>query len=302
MFDTVGLSWDLEEVGEAELRSLSRVCPMGLWQSQPLTKSGAPGPRVWGGTWPGVGTPRLSERGWLSIERSLAKVYQELVEGVAGEESDNCAVLSCSQAVEAVRAWGETVERSLPVVPESFNVRRVDLVYDRRVPSSAAAVASLLEAVKPTRKGAAIFASREGIPCGIMFKGRKVVHRVYDKGVEQQRRDLYNVLRSEEQLRTGSVGFARIVDSSSRSFDRQAAVEVLNERYLGYVGEALDVRSLLESQHYQVALYVLHPELLTDAREFMERKALSKLRRRVREVRARSVPVDLRIPEDAWEG
>jgi hypothetical protein len=239
VIDTLGLRYQLgEAIGSAELAAFSRICPAGVVESARI-REGDRAAQDWRGEAPGLGLVQLRADGRLFLTRSLSKVYQELIEGVASKECDNGRVLTSKQASEGWKVWEQHLCGLLPVDPESCHVQRADVVFDRMVGDSCGVLRALEGAIKPTRKGAAWFDNGAGIATGLMLRGVRVVHRVYDKGLESGSSVYRGVLRSEEQLRTGSRGLERILELESRSFCREEAVQVLNERYLEAVREVI---------------------------------------------------------------
>lgn len=288
-------------VGDSELDLFQKACDGPIVVSATL----AEGVRIdkgWVGSIPGIGSVKLTGNGEVYFGRSLSKVHQEIIEGVKADEADNGRVLTVSECNNALPAWSELAENALPFIdPDTWEVRRADIVFDRQVGNTMHVMQSLLGGVKPTRKGSAWFDNGKGVPTGVMFRGRAVVHRCYDKGLESGHKEYNGVLRSEEQLRAGSRGLLRIVNGRDRAMDREACREVLNERYLdvGY-GEAIDIAHLLRRGEDLTALLVLHPEYMEVYRGRVKESAYYKMKRKVREVRAAAIPADLRVPEDAW--
>jgi hypothetical protein len=257
----------------------------------------------WHGKVEGLGTVQLNADGYLRIEgRSLAKTRMALIKRLGEEEWLNHKMLTADQANDTLQVLASEVEKRFPWLEEDqLRVSRVDVVYQRRVPDSMAVIKSLVGAVKPTRKGCAWFDNARGVPTGVMFRGVARAHRAYDKGLEGGDRKYTNVLRSEEQLRSRAAPFGEIIDVSQRIFNRDACRNVLNERYLdvAYDGE-LDVTSLVKAGSDTMALLVLHPELMGIYKERVKENAFYKMKKKIRDYRASAVPVDLRVPPDAW--
>lgn len=265
------------------------------------------GPQVSPSSWTtrvdGLGTVTLNVDGYVRIARSLCKTRQDL-DGMPEECWNNHEVLSAEVVNKTV---GDLIERAyekFPFLDEAehhFKPSRADVVYQRPVASSYATIKALQGATKPTAGGCAWFDNRQGVPTGIFMRGKSVAHRVYDKGLESMAPGYENILRSEEQLRSASVGMGKIWSSEDRRFQMAACREVLNDRYLDVAyGEVVDVRDLVEARSYGQALLTLHPELLPQYKNQVGQSAYYEMARKVREHRAKGVPTDLRIPEEAW--
>lgn len=253
------------------------------------------------GMLPGFGRVRLDIDGCFRMGRSLAKTRQELLLGWPADQLRNDWVMTAHQVNETYSAWVNGVQDVLPWLRGSeVRLSRADVVYDRRVEDSLGVVSALKAGIKPTRGGAAWFDNGRGEPTGLILRGKAVVHRIYDKGLEQGNPDLHNVLRSEEQLRRGSRGLElAFLDGQ---FSREGCIEVLNGRYLdvGY-GAQLDLASLLLAGYDpRVILFVEHPEWLPRFRQDVSRTTYWRVESVVRALRASAVPVDLRVPEDAF--
>lgn len=254
----------------------------------------------WLGEVPGLGVVRLDRTGHIWQGGSLAKTHEKLC-GVP--HHGNAEVLTAREVDEACASLLSTVADRFPWVdPGSVHVRRADICYQRPVSSSAVVLARLEGAMKTTRGGTAWFDNAAGVATGLFCRGRAVSHRVYDKGLESGIDDYRNVLRSEEQLRSGAAGLRRIAGEGLLMWDREACREVMNERYLEYAGgvEELDVSEHVKTGRYAVALFALHPELLHGYKAQVKEAMWRRMRAEVREVRASAVPVDLRLPAEAW--
>ena len=253
---------------------------------------------------PGLGRLSLNKDGFVQYhQRSLAKVRQELLEGVPPGYSSNVDVLSHRKANETFQELTREIERYCPYVDEtSLSCHRSDVVYQRTVVDPMLTIRSLAGAVSPTRKGCAWFDNNKGVPTGIMWMGKAVSHRAYNKGLESGDSDYLKVVRSEEQLRSKSVGLGKVVNCVERTFDREACMEILNERYLDVAfGQELDVTPLIKEGRDTAALLVLHPELMEAYRERVQRASFYKMKKQVREYRASAIPDDMRVPYNAWD-
>ena len=259
-------------------------------------------PVRWSGIIPGLGRLVLNRDGFIKHERSLMKSRQELLEKIPSEYLSNVEVLSYRKACETFQELAVKVESLLPFArPDTLRVHRADVVYQRQVKNSMQTIEALKGAMKPTRLGCSWFDNKQGVATGIMLNGKAVSHRAYDKGLESGDTMYYNVVRSEEQLRSKAVGLPQIVNVMQRTFDREMAMEILNERYLDVAyGEQLDVTPLVAEGRDTMALLVLHPELVELYRSRVKRSGFYKMKKQVREFRASAVPDDMRVPEDAW--
>lgn len=304
--DSLGLGYTAPVVGDREIAHFIAACPGEVKVEVAPLVEGRDWmlPVCWSGVIPGLGRLSLNRDGFVQFhQRSLEKVRQELLEGVPAEFSDNVRVMSHKQANSTFHELTACIERTFPYVDkETLSCHRVDVVYQRQVKNSMQTLRALQGAVKPTRLGCAWFDNGRGVATGLMLQGKAVSHRVYDKGLEAKNDFYLNIVRSEEQLRSRSVGLGKVVNCVERSFDVGACMEILNERYLdaGYADE-LDVMPLIREGKDTMALLVLHPELVEAYRERVKRDAFYKMKRKVREYRATAIPDDMRIPESAWQ-
>lgn len=304
MIDTLEVRYHLPDVtDEAAVRALSGLCPKGLNEYVRVDPEGNRLVGGWRGEVPKIGNVGLSVDGWVSCGGSLSLRYQELVDGVAPKESNNGRVLTASEADTGWQAWDEAICSALPVVPETLDLRRVDVVYDRRVPSTGAVLEHLAGAVRPTRKGCSWFDNGHAHATGLRFEGGQVVHRVYDKGYQAGIAAWRGILRSEEQLRSRAKAVVGLVDVANRHFDREAAIEILNARYLdvAYKGK-VDVLGVIEDRKWAVVCALLAPEKLDEARDagVISDSTYYRIKAQAREVRAEAVPPVLRVPSDAY--
>jgi hypothetical protein len=84
-------------------------------------------------------------------------------------------------------------------------------------------------------------------------------------------------------------------------FRREEALDMMNERYLECgAGECVDVGDLVAAKSWAQVALTLNPELLGVYKESVNRAAYYRMARKVRERRAQAIPVDLRVPADAW--
>jgi len=255
----------------------------------------------WAAKVPVLGQVKLTAGGQLYMMRSLSKVRQEL-DGVAPKFASNGLVLSGRAASQTFQDWVTEARSRLPFLAQAAcDVRRADVCYDRVVPDTMAVLRALEGAMVPTRKGCSWFDNGAGAATGLMLMGRAVAHRVYNKGLELKDSSYNDVLRSEEQLRATSAGLRTICDQRAMSFDREACVEIMNERYLeSGCGEVVRVDDLVESGAWAQVALTLNPELLECYKRSVRKSSYYEMRRKVRARRAQAVPVDLRVPADAW--
>lgn len=261
-----------------------------------------PHPVRWSGMVEGLGRVTLNVDGYLHFGGSLAKFRQRLIERLPEKQVHNNTVLTARQADETFQAVTQHVERLFDFAePDKLNATRFDVVFQRDLDKPFETLDALKGAMVPTRKGCAWFDNEQGVPTGLILKGTAVAHRVYIKGLESGDPQFLNTLRSEEQLRKRAADFGRIYNSETRSFDREACREVLNNRYIdvAYAGD-LDVSSLLAGGMDTMALLVLRPDLFPVYRERVKKNGYNKMRRKVREFRATAIPADLRVPAWAW--
>jgi hypothetical protein len=302
--DTFGIGYMAPKIGDAEINHFCslvrgeidvRVAPIVEGRSELL-------PVRWSGEIPGLGRLTLNRDGFVQHQRSLQKTRQELLEHRPPEYLTNVEVLSHRQANETFQELTLAVESLLPFVDRNtLTVHRADIVYQRKVQNSMQTIEALKGAMKPTRKGVSWFDNKAGQATGIMLNGNAVSHRAYDKGLESGDEAYYNVVRSEEQLRSRAVALGRIVDLENRTFNREMALETLNERYLDVAYEEyLDVTPLLNEGRDTMALLVLHPEFQEIYRERVKKSGYYKMKKQVREYRAKAIPDDMRVPENAW--
>lgn len=303
MIDTVEMGWSVDEIGDSELRAFEAAVPaprkLMYWQGD----EGRAEVRSIGGYLPGVGPVVQNVDGYLKVcGRSMVKVRQELLFGRDPEKTDNDEVLSSDEANETFQAWTTEIESRLPyLTTDKLKVSRFDVTYQRKVARPMATILALKSAVKATRCGSAWFDNKQGVPTGIMLKGKAVSHRAYIKGLESGNKDMMDVLRSEEQLRKDAKAFGQIIDLRKRLFDRDACMNTLNERYLDVAyEEELDVTDLIKEGKYAQALLILHPELKEAYKDNVKRSSFYEMMKKVREHRATAIPDDLRVPEGAW--
>ena len=303
VIDTVEFGYMGPSVGDPERRAFRQAIPGGVrLRLVDSVEEDAPSLEQMQGLHPIFGSVTLKADGYLRVGGSLAKFRQRMFEDRPEEEVHNCEVLTAGQADETFQALTGLVERMFPFLDEkTLNLSRADVVYQRRVESSAAVLAVIEGAVMPTRLGCARFDNRQGVFTGLHLLGGVVSSRQYDKGLEAGKEEFVNVLRSEEQLRKKAAAFDRIYSQDRRAFDRNGCREVINARFLDmdFTG-ALDVAPLLSKRADTRALLILHPELLPAYKARVKKRAYYDMARKVREFRASAIPTDLRVPEWAW--
>lgn len=310
MIDTVEMGWNGERPGLAELAHFEKQLTGNMdIKSKILYEHRNHEDRFdyeWSGVSEKVGRVSMNANGYIRLEgRSLAKTRQFLNGERDPRMLKNDQVLTADQCNQTFQDITQEVEELFPwLQPDNLKVSRVDVVYQRRVEDSMQVLRSLECAVKPTRAGVSWFTNGKGQATGVMLRGRSVAHRCYDKGLEAGRPQLRNFLRSEEQLRSKSKGMGQVLDISQRIFNREACRSVMNERYLKVAFEGqIDVRPLIskgDGNSPMLALLILHPELLEDYRQGVSKQAFYKMRGKVHNYRASAIPVDMRVPEEAW--
>jgi hypothetical protein len=304
MIDTLGMNWTAESVGDSEIEFFRLLVPGELDVAVAPLQEGRDElyPVRWSGVIPGLGRLTLNRDGFVKHERSLQKSRQELIQRIPAQYLSNVEVLSYRNACETFQALSERVESILPFVrPDTLRVHRLDAVYQRRVQNSMQTIEALKGAMKPTRLGCSWFDNRAGQATGIMLNGKAVSHRAYDKGLESMDTMFYNVVRSEEQLRSKAVALPQCVNVMQRTFDREMCMEILNERYLDVAyGDQLDVIPLVKEGRHTMALLALHPELMEAYRDCVKKSGFYAMKKKVRAYRAKAIPDDMRVPADAW--
>jgi hypothetical protein len=301
MVDSLYLRYETGAVGAAEKEAFRRAVP-GLLRVESVDDGEGGKVVSWRGEVPKLGMVKMTAGGEFYLGRSLSLVRQEL-DGVPERDRSNGVVLSARRAGQTWQDWDDCIKGALPCLGGlRGDVRRADVVYDRQAVNPMAVLAKLPGAIKPTRLGFAWFSNGHGQATGLMLRGRAVVHRVYDKGLESGDSRWRNVLRSEEQMRAGAVGLGEVVDLERMEFRREEGVSIMNDRYAGEFGEALelDVRPLVEAGAWAQVALTLNPELLGVYKATVTKDGYYKMVRKVRATRARAVPVDLRVPADAW--
>lgn len=305
MIDTIEMSWKgSHPPGPAEIEDFKKVCggaiSSKMWEQE--GEEGGGSARAWTGQHPAFGSLTLNADGFFRVQgRSLAKIRQVL-RGSDAKFANNNEILTARQANDAFQDYAGAIEEQfIWLEEEDLRVQRFDIAYQRPVASSFKTISALKGAINPTRKGAAWFDNQKGVPTGVFFKGISRAHRVYDKGLESGDKAYSNVLRSEEQLRKESVPFGQILDITQRIFNRDAARQTMNDRYLDEAfSEEIDVTDLVKAGLDTQALLILHPELLPAYRERVQDSAYYAMMKKVRRHRATAIPADLRLPESAW--
>ncbi len=250
----------------------------------------------------------------LTAERSIGKYLND----------DNAGLLSAKEALEGASAWVSDVQArfagwwELPDYANSAQVKRIDLCYQQPVPSSAevfpyihaalnAKRVTLWECLQPGRKGGEHFESPvlQTHLSGVSFNQSRWEHaRWYDKGIESGNEMFLNVIRHEEEIKGGMAGHVAVVNSGRVRCNRELARDRMNERYEGWgETEVHDLGKMLAAHGKTgaaAALLVLHPELETLLKQHLSRAIYYRVRAVAMEARKLRVPVNLRLPEDAW--
>jgi hypothetical protein len=250
---------------------------------------------------PGLGQVRQDVDGTFRMGRSLVKTHEELFLGVCGDRLRNVALLSAAQCNQTLQTWLGLAEELFPwLVDASWRLGRGDLAFDRYVGNCSAVIDAVRGGVRPTRKGSSWF-EVGGEKCGVMWRGDKVAHRLYDKGLESGVSEYRGMLRSEEQLRHGSAGLGRVL--SDRTFSREAVIAELNRRYEGVAPVGIGLAELVSGDDrasWRLATFCLEPGLMKQWGKSVSRCTYQRVKKQVREVLAGQSVVDLRVPEDAY--
>jgi hypothetical protein len=250
----------------------------------------------------------------LTAERSIGKYLTD----------DNAQLLTAKEALEGASAWVSDVQArfagwwELPDYASTAQVKRIDLCYQQRVPSSAevfpyihaalkAARVTLWEVLTPGRNGCNELTEPilQTHLSGVTYNQSRFEHaRWYDKGIESGNEMFLNVIRHEEEIKLGQAGHLAIVTGGRFRCDRETAISRMNERYQGW-GET-DVYDLgkMIAEHGKTGAaavgLVLNPEYETLYKQHLSRAIFYRVKAVAMEARKLRVPVNLRLPEDAW--
>ncbi len=251
----------------------------------------------------------------LTAERSIGKYLND----------DNAALLTAQEAVEGASAWLSDVvvrfagwwELSDPLA--SAQVRRIDLCYQKAYESSSeifpyiraalnARRTTLFECLAPGRdgsKGVLDLPALQVHMSGVNYNKNRWEHaRWYDKGIESGNEMFLNVVRHEEEIKGGYAGYVAQIVDGRLCCDREKARDRMNERYQGWgQGEVYDFGKLL-SEHGKTGAaaigMVLQPEYETLYKQHLSKQMFYRIRAVAMEARKLLIPVNLRLPEDAW--
>jgi len=251
----------------------------------------------------------------LRAERSIGKYLN----------GDNTRQLTAKEALEGASAWVSDVQArfagwwELPDYASTTQVKRIDLYYQQPVQSSAevfpyihaalnARRTTLFEFLVPGRKGGEDVLELPTLQVhlsGISYNQNRWEHcRWYDKGIESGNESFLNVIRHEEEFKGGYAGHMAVVSNGRVRCDRETAISRMNERYEGWgTGEIYDLGKLLSEHGMSGAaagLLVLHPEHETLLKQHLSKSTFYRLKNLAMEQRRLKVPVNLRLPEDAW--
>ena len=133
----------------------------------------------------------------------------------------------------------------------------------------------------------------------------KEMARWYDKGLESGNESYINVIRHEEQIRGGKAGWLLDVSQPVPVFKVKEAIEKMNARYEGWGSmETYDLFTLVRengTQGMAAALLVVQPEREMMAKLCLSRATFFRVKALAETARKRLFPVDLRLPETAWQ-
>lgn len=306
MLDTVEFGWKIEGgLTDGLISDIARVCPEGL--NGNLFGIGTEEARItrYTGNVERLGVIVANLDGSIVTGGSIIKRRQRL-DGIDEKQLTNEYLLS---SAHCNRALQDTVSEYLKKIPalrdQEFIMRRADICYQRPVKSSVELLKSMNGAIKRTRGGRDVHDNGRGVDNGIHMKGGVVSFRAYDKGMERRGR-IDNNLRMEEQIRKRSVKMEAIFDAKQLIFNRDECRKQLNNRFVDviYGSNKMDkIEELVMAKRYQEALFVNCPELLErmrDKEEVISRSAWYRMQRAVTGYRAECIPIDLRLPEEAW--
>jgi len=180
-----------------------------------------------------------------------------------------------------------------------WRTKRVDLYFQRAVPSVPGVVLALAEALGNRGRVAQYLTSVE------LVQSRYARARWYGKGYESGIEEYADVLRHEEQVRGRNMA-EYFVDVRRMELNLSEARAYMNRRYKGFPEggiEVMDVGTLVR-EHGAAGLgalaMVLLPEVEEIAKEELAKNTFDKYRKIAASFRVRKVPVDLRVPADAW--
>lgn len=321
MFDTLRVTWPGIAAGQGVREHvLSRWPEAGY--SQRSYAQGQPWEALaWQDKKLGVMSIKSSRLGGnvLVAERSIPKYLY----------GENARLLSYDEALEGAAAWMADCVAAfeghweLSTGKQRGKVKRIDLCYQRALTSTAEVfpyIAAALRQRKVSLYELLNPCSRAGeddeflIPqMSVHHTGVSVNHnrwehtRWYDKGMESGDERYIGVLRHEEEFKGGKAGAIAIVleDGSLHTLGREALRDMMNERYVGWGdGEAYDLGKLLlehGTTGTAAALLVLHPELEPLAKQHLAKSTFYRVRALAEDQRRLRVPLDLRLPDDAWQ-
>lgn len=303
MLDTVEFGWKIDGgLSDGMISDLARSCPEGL--SGNLYAIGTEEARVnqYKGKIPRLGTIIANQDGSIVTGGSIIRRRQAL-DGIEEKLTSNEYLFSAAHCNQALQDIVSEYYKVLPSLRnQEFVMRRADICFQHEVKSSTDIIRAMDGAIKRTRQGRVLHDNGKGVDNGIFMKGNAVAFRAYDAGLQKHGR-IDNKLRLEEQIRRKSVKMDKIFDAAQLIFNREACRETMNSRFVDtiYRSEKMErFRQLLRERKYQEACFVLEPEALEIAKEEISRSAYYRMAKVVREIRAECIPIELRLPEDAW--
>lgn len=240
---------------------------------------------------------------YLWVERSIPKLMY----------GENKRLLSQEEAQEGIAALLGGVEGHFrdwfPCPPRGLaEVKRLDVCYQQKTPSSAEVFAQLVPTLKLQR------VTRHGVVLdpvdvhlmGIELHQSKLEHaRWYDKGQESGDERYLDVVRQEEQLRRGKAGYLMDIpaDGSLPVLHLDRARDAMNRRYRqGASMEVFNVGKLLEDGKAGAlaALLVVCPAYETLVQRHISNGTFYRARNLARDAQAAKMTVNLTVPENAW--
>ena len=240
---------------------------------------------------------------FLWVERSIPKLMYGENKRLLSQEEAQEGIAALLGGVEAhFREWFPCPPRGLA------EVKRLDVCYQQKTPSSAEVFAQLVPTLKLQR------VTRHGVVLdpvdvhlmGIELHQSKLEHaRWYDKGQESGDERYLDVVRQEEQLRRGKAGYLMDIptDGSLPVLHLDRAREAMNRRYRKDASmEVFNLGRLLEDGKAGAlaAFLVLGPGYETLVQRHISNGTFYRARNLARDAQAAKMTVNLTVPENAW--
>jgi hypothetical protein len=170
-----------------------------------------------------------------------------------------------------------------------------------------AARVTLWECLQPGRKGGEFLEEPilQTHLSGVSYNQSRWEHcRWYDKGIESGNESFHNVIRHEEEIKQGYAGRVAVVIGGRVRCNREFARDRMNERYAGWGTTDVYDLGVMLAEHGKTGAaavgLVLHPEYETLYKQHLSRAIFYRVKAVAMEARKLRVPVNLRLPEDAW--